>query len=96
MTLGDFNTTHVHKKNKDGDTRSRTLPLSGLSSLRPSGTVSAAMGEESIRQEVWEGKIPVCFSVAVEEVGINLRGETAVPEPCYVRPGVTVCARSYG
>ena len=42
------------------------------------------MGDEGIKREVWEGKVPVCFSVAEEEVGLNIAGERAVPEPCYV------------
>ncbi len=39
-----------------------------------------------MRREVWEGKIPVCFSVAEEDLGLNISsGERATPEPCYVR-----------
>lgn len=42
------------------------------------------MGDEGIKREVWEGKVPVCFSVAEEEVGLNRVRERVVPEPCYV------------
>ena len=37
-----------------------------------------------MKREVWEGKIPVCFRVADEEVVPSLTGERTVPEPCYV------------
>ena len=37
-----------------------------------------------MKREVWEGKVPVCFSVAGEEVGLNMVGERVIPEPCYV------------
>ena len=37
-----------------------------------------------MKREVWEGKVPVCFSVAAEEVGLNMAGERVIPEPCYV------------
>ena len=43
-----------------------------------------AMGDDSLKREVWEGKIPVCFRVADEEVVLILTGERTVPEPCYV------------
>ena len=41
------------------------------------------MDEEGIKRQVWEGRIPVCFTVAEEEVGHNF-SDMAVPEPCYV------------
>ena len=34
-----------------------------------------------MKREVWEGKVPVSFSVADEEVGFN---KSNLPEPCYV------------
>ena len=40
--------------------------------------------EEAIRKEVWEGRIPICFSLADEEVGYSVSGERAAPEPAYV------------
>ena len=46
------------------------------------------MDDQSIRREIWDGKIPVYFSVAEEEVGVNLSGEMVIPEPCYVSYGV--------
>ena len=42
------------------------------------------MGDESVRKELWEGRIPVCFRVAEEEVGMGVSGERVIPEPCYV------------
>ena len=36
--------------------------------------------DEEIRREVWEGKIPVCFSVDEREMGIN----PTPPELCFV------------
>ena len=41
--------------------------------------------DESVRKEVWEGRIPVCFTLADEEVRYNVDGERATPEPAYVR-----------
>ena len=40
--------------------------------------------EESIRKEVWDGKIPVCFTLADEDVGYSVSGERSNPEPVYV------------
>ena len=40
--------------------------------------------EENVRKEVWEGKIPICFTLADEEVGYSMSGERANPEPTYV------------
>ena len=37
--------------------------------------------EHSIKKEVWEGKIPVCFSVDEGELDGGTRN---IPEPCYV------------
>ena len=37
-----------------------------------------------MKREVWEGKVPVCFSVAGGEVGLNMAAERVIPEPCYV------------
>ena len=41
--------------------------------------------DESVRKEVWEGKIPICFMLADEDVGYSVSGERATPEPAYVR-----------
>lgn len=41
------------------------------------------MDEEGIKRKVWEGRIPVCFTVAEEELGHNF-SDVAVPEPCYM------------
>ena len=40
--------------------------------------------DERVLKEVWEGKIPVCFTLADEEVGYSVSGERATPEPAYV------------
>ena len=48
------------------------------------------MDEEGIKRKVWEGRIPVCFTVAEEEVGYNF-SDMAVPEPCYVSEGCRCC-----
>lgn len=40
------------------------------------------MEEQAIKKEIWEGKIPVCFNVAEEE--LSFAGDKATPEPCYV------------
>ena len=40
------------------------------------------MGDEQVRKEVWDGSVPVCFSLDDDEVGFNRRN---LPEPCYVR-----------
>ena len=40
------------------------------------------MDDQAIRKEVWDGKIPVCFNVAEEE--LLFTGDKATPEPCYV------------
>lgn len=42
------------------------------------------MVDRSIEQEVWEARVPVWFSLAEEEVGRDLKGERASPEPCYL------------
>lgn len=43
------------------------------------------MGDDTVKREMWEGKIPVCFRVADEEVNMfSVTGERTVPEPCYV------------
>ena len=41
--------------------------------------------DESVRKEVWEGRIPICFMLADEDVGYSVSGERATPEPTYVR-----------
>ena len=48
------------------------------------------MVDRSIEQEVWEARVPVWFSLAEEEVGRDLKGERASPEPCYVSLGRSV------
>jgi len=48
--------------------------------------------EENVRKEVWDGKIPVCFTLADEEVGYSLGGERANPEPTYV--SLALCSPS--
>lgn len=49
------------------------------------GAINRIMAdEENVRQEVWEGRIPVCFTVADEEVIYSMSGERANPEPTYV------------
>ena len=45
------------------------------------------MVEPTIHREIWEGKVPVCFGVAEEEVQENMRGDKVTPEPCYVSQG---------
>lgn len=43
------------------------------------------MGDDTVKREMWEGKVPVCFRVADEEVNMfSVTGERTVPEPCYV------------
>ena len=39
------------------------------------------MSEADIRREVWDGKIPVCFSVDQSELGPS---QLPLPEPCFV------------
>ena len=41
--------------------------------------------DESVRKEVWEGRIPICFMLADEDVGYSVTGERSTPEPTYVR-----------
>ncbi len=48
--------------------------------------------EENVRKEVWEGKIPVCFTLADEEVGYSMTGERINPDPAYV----SLLLMSYG
>ena len=43
------------------------------------------MGDEGVKRELWEGKIPVCFKLDDEEVGMSIRGDRVAPQPCYVR-----------
>lgn len=40
--------------------------------------------DESVRKEVWEGRIPVCFMLADEDVGYSVSGERSTPEPAYM------------
>ena len=42
------------------------------------------MGDDGVKREMWEGKIPVCFRLAEEEVGMRMTGERVTPDPCYV------------
>ena len=48
--------------------------------------------EESVRKEVWEGKIPVCFTLADEDVGYSVSGERSNSEPAYVSLANTTVA----
>ena len=52
------------------------------------------MDEEGIKRKVWEGRIPVCFTVAEEELGHNF-SDVAVPEPCYVSGVCRCCVWCY-
>lgn len=38
--------------------------------------------DDSVRKEVWDGKIPVCFTVDDRELSASIK---KTPEPCYVR-----------
>lgn len=40
--------------------------------------------DESVRKEVWEGRIPICFNLDDEEVGYSVTGERATPDTAYV------------
>ena len=42
------------------------------------------MGDEGVRRELWEGKIPVCFKLDDDEVTMSIRGDRVAPQPCYV------------
>ncbi len=39
------------------------------------------MDDEQVKREVWDGSVPVCFSIDDEEVSFN---KSNLPEPCYV------------
>lgn len=57
------------------------------------------MGDDTVKREMWEGKIPVCFRVADEEVNMfSVTGERTVPEPCYVSgvPAMGVASNESG
>ena len=42
--------------------------------------------EEETRKMVWNGKIPVCFTLAEDENSVGgVAVDRAAPEPCYVR-----------
>ena len=43
------------------------------------------MGDEGVRRELWDGKIPVCFKLDDDEVTMSIRGDRVAPESCYVR-----------
>lgn len=42
------------------------------------------MGDEVLKREMWDGKIPVCFRLDEDEVMMTIRGDRAAPEACYV------------
>ena len=42
------------------------------------------MGDEGIKREIWDGKIPVCFKLDDEDTVMSFRGDRMAPEPCYV------------
>ena len=42
------------------------------------------MGDEGIKREMWEGKIPVCFKLDEDDITMTIRGDRVAPEPCYV------------
>ena len=42
------------------------------------------MGDDVVKREMWDGKIPVCFKLDEEDVMMTVRGDRAAPEPCYV------------
>lgn len=46
--------------------------------------------DESVRKEVWDGRIPICFMLADEDVGYSVSGERATPEPAYVSTSYSV------
>jgi autophagy-related protein 5 len=42
------------------------------------------MGDEGVKREMWDGKIPVCFKLDEDEVTMSIRGDRVAPEPCYM------------
>ncbi|CAI8050666.1 Autophagy protein 5 [Geodia barretti] len=42
------------------------------------------MGDEGVRRELWDGKIPVCFKLDEDEVTMSIRGDRVAPQPCYM------------
>ena len=42
------------------------------------------MGDDAVKRELWDGKIPVCFKLDEDDVAMTIRGDRAAPEPCYV------------
>ena len=70
--------------------RSREVPSFVFCSQRrplgwPPRRARAMAQNDTVKREMWEGKIPVCFRVADEEVNtFSVTGERTVPEPCYV------------
>lgn len=57
----------------------------GHSAGRLYARARAMAQDDTVKREMWEGKIPVCFRVADEEVNtFSVTGERTVPEPCYV------------
>ena len=57
------------------------------------GQRTLVMGDDGVKREMWEGKIPVCFRLAEEEVGMRMTGERVTPDPCYVSDSCTCVAR---
>jgi autophagy-related protein 5 len=42
------------------------------------------MGDEGVRRELWDGKIPVCFKLDEDEITMSIRGDRVAPQPCYM------------
>ena len=42
------------------------------------------MGDEGVRRELWDGKVPVCFKLDDDDTVMPIRGDRVAPEPCYV------------
>ena len=49
------------------------------------------MGDEGVRRELWDGKIPVCFKLDDDEVMMSIRGDRVAPEACYVSISISRC-----
>lgn len=81
-----------------GPTGLLSSPLGSISQVEClwTGCSWCEMEDESVKREVWEGKVPVCFSVAGGEVGLNMAGERVIPEPCYVSGWSAYVRRSLG
>jgi autophagy-related protein 5 len=42
------------------------------------------MGDDAVKRELWDGKIPVCFKLDEDDVAMTIRGDRVAPEPCYM------------